>query len=89
MTNLQLSRSSIPEAWSIKVTFSLTVNFYLTKAASITKKSNTAPILSLWVMMFFFAENADIMKIKCVLVLKGISSEITYICVLTYQISTF
>ena len=89
MTNFQLSRSSIPEAWSIKVTFSLTVNFYLTKTASIIKKSNTAPILLIWVMIFFFAKNAEIMKIKCVLVLKGISSEIIYICVLTYQISTF
>ena len=39
--------------------------------------------------LIFFAKNADISKIKGVLVFKGIFSETTYVCVLTYQISSF
>ena len=38
---------------------------------------------------WFFAKNADISKIKRVLVLKDILSETTYVCVLSYQISSF
>ena len=34
-------------------------------------------------------KNANISKIKEVLVLKGIFSETTYMCILTYQISSF
>ena len=38
---------------------------------------------------FFSKKNADISKIKEVLVLKGIFSETAYVCILTYQISSF
>ena len=38
---------------------------------------------------FFCKKNADISKIKVVLVLKGIISKISYVCVRTYQISSF
>ena len=31
MANLEQSGSQIPDAWSVKLTFSLTVTFYLTK----------------------------------------------------------
>ena len=34
-------------------------------------------------------KNADICEIKRALVLKGVFSEITYVCVFTYQISRF
>ena len=37
----------------------------------------------------FCKENADISKIKGVLVLKGVFSETTHVCVLTHQISSF
>ena len=36
----------------------------------------------------FLQKNADINKIKKALVLKDIFSETTYVCVLTYQISS-
>ena len=35
--SLQTSRSQIPDAWSIKLTFSLTITFYLAKTESRTK----------------------------------------------------
>ena len=34
-------------------------------------------------------KNTDISKTEAVVVLKGIFSETTYVCVLTYQISSF
>ena len=36
-------------------------------------------------MLIFCKKNAEISKIKVVLVLKGIFSETTYVCVLTHQ----
>ena len=39
MANLHPSGSRIPDAWSIKHTFSLTVTFYFTKPKNRTKKS--------------------------------------------------
>ena len=39
MANLEPSRSQIPDAWSVKLTFSLTITFYLTKTENRTKKS--------------------------------------------------
>ena len=60
------------------------------------KLSNTALILLLWVKVLFLPKIAEflqkiagISKIKGVLVLKGIFSETTYVCVLKYQISSF
>ena len=38
---LEQSGSRIPEAWSVKFTFSLTVTFYLTQNENRTKKSLT------------------------------------------------
>ena len=37
----------------------------------------------------FFQKYADINKIKVILVIYGIFSEVTYLCELTYQISSF
>ena len=37
----------------------------------------------------FLEKNPDISKIKGILVLKGIFSQNKYVCVLTYQISSF
>ena len=59
------------------------------------KISNTALILILSVKVLFLTKNADfftksgISKIKRVLVLRGIISKTKYVCVLTYQISSF
>ena len=41
MTNLEPSRSRIPDAWSIKLTFLLIVAFYLKKTENRIKKSQT------------------------------------------------
>ena len=55
------------------------------------KISYTALILLLWVkvMVIFLQKNANISKIKGILVLESILSKTTYVCVLTYQISSF
>ena len=57
---------------------------------------NTTLTLLLWVKVLFLPKNAeflqknaDISKVKRALVLKGIFSETTYVCVLMYQISRF
>ena len=41
MANLEKSGNLIPGAWSVKLTFSLTVTFYLTKNEKRTKESLT------------------------------------------------
>ena len=41
MANLKQSESWIPDAWSVKLTFSSIVTFYLTKTENRTKKSPT------------------------------------------------
>ena len=41
MANLEQTGSRIPDAYSAKLTFSLTVTFYLTKTENRTKKSLT------------------------------------------------
>ena len=46
-------------------------------------------VLFLQKMLIFYKKNTEISKIKRILVLKGIFSETTYRCVLTYQISSF
>ena len=75
---------------SVKVTLSLKLSFYLhqLKLESLT--------LLLWVKVLFvpknadiFSKNADIRKIKRVLLLEGIFSETSYVCVLMYQVSRF
>ena len=57
------------------------------------KNYNAALILFHWEKVLFLPkyvdflqENADISKIKGLLVLKGIFSETKYLCILTYQI---
>ena len=41
MANLEQSEKWIPDAWSVKLTFSIKVTFYLTKTENRTKKSET------------------------------------------------
>ena len=60
------------------------------------KISNTALMLLLWVKVLFLPKNGDflpkntdISKIKRILALKSKLSKTTYVCVLTYQISSF
>ena len=90
MTNLDHPGSRIPKVWFVKLTFLLTVTFYLTKTENRTKQSNTVPILLLCVEVLFLPKtadflqkNPDISKIRRVLVLKAIFSATTYVCVLT------
>ena len=68
MTNLQPSGSPIPDAWSIKLTLSLTMIFYLIKTENKTKKSLTQLsyrcFLTICKKMRTSAKNADINKIK-------------------------
>ena len=70
MANIQLSGSRIPDAWSIKRTFSLINKHYLNKR---TEHSSD----------FLQKKNADISKMNGVLVLKGTFSETTYVCAVT------
>ena len=65
-------------------------NLCLTKTLNRTKESLTqlSFILTLWVKVLFFTKNADISKIKAVLVLKVIFFETTYVFVFTYQIES-
>ena len=82
---------------SVKLKFSIVVKFSLTKIENRTKKYlNAAVTLLLWVeillwekMLIFCKESAGIRKIKEVLVLKSIFPETAYVCVLTYQLSSF
>ena len=53
MTNLEQSGSWIPDAWSVKLNFSLIVIFYLTKTENRSEQSNTALILLLPVKVLF------------------------------------
>ena len=89
MANLEQSGSRILDNWFVKLTFSLTVIFSLTK----TEKKNllhSSPItLPLPKTVDFLQKNADISKIKRASVLKGIYSETKYVHVLTYHISSF
>ena len=82
MANLEQSGSRIPEASSVKLTFSLTVTFYLTK----TNVSNTA--LTLLPKSCFLEKNVDISKIKRTLVLKFIFSRTTCVYLrIKFQVS--
>ena len=86
MANLEQSGSQIPDAWSVKLTFSLTVAFYLLKNESRTKKFLTqlliwAKVLFLTKRADFLHKNADISKIKEVFRLKGIFSKTTFVCI--------
>ena len=91
MVNLEKTRGQIQDTWSVELTFSLSVTFYLTKTENRIKKPQlTAPIILPWVkilfltkMQIFCKKNADINKVKGVLVLKGMVSESACVCVLT------
>ena len=88
MADLEQSERQIPGSWSVKVTFSLIVFFYLTKTENRTKKSLTqlsyycfekGTILAKKKMLVFCKKNADISKIKGVVVLKGTFFKTTYV----------
>ena len=79
-----------------KLIFSLIITFYLSKTENRAKKSLIALAILLWVKVLFWPKNADflqknadISKIKKVLVIEGIFSETTDVCVLTCQIWSF
>ena len=78
MAKLEQLRRWIPDALSIKLTFSKTVTFYFTKIENRIKQFLTALILLIRVKVLFFdkkmifvcKKDADISKIKGVLVLR-------------------
>ena len=88
MANLEQSRSC-----KICKTY-IFINLYLTK---IEKDKESLKRLSYYCFeVLFFQKNADflqkkadITKIKGVLILKNIFSKTTYVCILTYEISSF
>ena len=87
MANFEQSHSRILDAWSVKRPFSLLITFCLTKTENITNKCNKALIKLLWVKVLFckknlLQKNAEIKKIKEVLVLKNIFPKTTYVYVL-------
>ena len=51
MANLEQSRTRIPDAKSVKLTFSVIVTFYLTKSENRTKKSPTQLSFSLYIAL--------------------------------------
>ena len=90
IANLERCRSRIQDEWSVIFIFSLISTFYLTKTENRTNKFLTQ--LSYYYLKekyyfcrkcYFYAKNADISKIKGVLVLKGIFFS-TYISVYLY-----
>ena len=98
MANLELTGIRILYAWSVKLTFSLIVTFYLTKSAN--KSKNFLTQLSyfyiewnyyFWRKMLISCKKmlANASKIKRVLVLNGISSGTAYVPLRTHQISYF
>ena len=96
---LKQSGNRIPDAQSVKVIFSLIVTLYLTKIKNRTKKyltqlSNYKLTLRVKVISWpknadFLQKNANISNIKRALVLKGIFSKTTYICLVTCKILSF
>ena len=88
MANLEQPGSQLPDAWSVKLTFLLILIFYLRKTENSCKKSDTALTIC-QKMLSFCKKNAEIDKISWDLVLKGIFSGTTDVCVLTYQILNF
>ena len=97
MANLEQTGSRIPDVQSAKLTFSLTVTFYLMKTENRTKKfltqlSHIVFIKEVTIFakkLIFCKKKADIIKIKTALVLKGMFSKTTYVCVPKCQISSF
>ena len=82
-----------PDSWCIvcKIYIFINSNLLSYKNWKQLKNYNIALTLLLWVKVLFWSmqKNTDISKIKRALVLKGMFSETTYMCVLTCQISSF
>ena len=86
----------MPEAYSVKLTVSLTVTVYLTKTEKRTTKSiNSSHAIAFKKRYYICPKNLDfserddvIRKIKKVLILKlkGIFSETTFLCVFMYKL---
>ena len=71
MVNLEQSASQIPDAYPLKVTFSLTVTFYLQKLKTELKNiSEPALTLLLWVKVLFFFQNCWYFAKKLLIIAK-------------------
>ena len=95
MTNLEQSGSWIPDARSVKFTFSLIVTFILQKLEidlnNFYHSSHTIAFSKDAVffqkILIFCKKKATISKIKGVVVVKAIFSKTTYLCVLNYVLN--
>ena len=89
MANLEQSRSWVLDVWFVKLTLLLIIAFYITKAEKLSSCTIALSNGTVFAKnMLTFCENND-GKIEGVLVVKGIFSETTFVCVHTYQISSF
>ena len=94
MANLQASWSQVPEAWSIKLTFSLIVTCYLTKLESKTKKSLTDSSHTIALRKgaiftkkcYFSQKNDDTSKIKVGLVHLDMFSDANHVYALNLKL---
>ena len=91
-TNLEQLGYRIPNPYSVKLTISFIVTFYLTKNWKQNLKISILAILFIVEVLFFSKKCwffCKISKIKKVSVLKGIFSENTYVWILIYLCSSY
>ena len=88
MTNFRSSKSRIPDACSVKFTFSLKINLDRTKTKHRSKRSLTQLSYYLFELRTNFLQKADFLqknaaspKWRGVLVLRGIYSGTKYVCI--------
>ena len=90
MTNFWKSWSWIADIWYVMLAFLMRVAFYLTKTGNRTEKSLTKPIIVKVLVSRentdLLQKNADISKIKGILALKDIFTEIKYVFVFTKEL---
>ena len=90
MVNLEQSRSRVLDVWFVKPTLLLIIAFCLSKTGKLSSRAIALSKGTLFAKnVLIFCKNNNIRKIEGVLLLKGIFSETTYVCVLTYQVSNF
>lgn len=89
MTNFRSSKSRIPDACSVKFTFSLKINLDRTKTKHRSKRSLTQLSYYLFELRtifvkkgWLFTKKCCIPKIKGALVLRGIYSGTKYVCII-------
>ena len=91
MTNFEQSGSRIPDAVSKTYTStnSNLLSYKNTELKNLQHSSHNIALSKSTIIATKLQKNVNISKIKKAFVLKGIFSETTNVCVLTYQISIF